>query len=231
MSHRPSGTSRIVRLSGAGAIAALLVVAISVGGMRVSEAAPASEKQARERFQKAEMSFNLGRFSEALADYQAAYEAKPLPALLFNIAQCYRNMQNYERARFFFRRYLALDPKTTNRRLVDDLIAEMTRELDKQEKAEKREAAAAVAVDPPVAVASAAPPPPAPAPAPAPLPALAIETRPVATAETMPVYKRWWFWTGAGAVVAGAVVAGILISRTGDSPSLGMIDGRKAPPP
>ena len=34
------------------------------------------------------------------------------PAFLFNIAQCYRNMQSYERARFFFRRYLALDPHT-----------------------------------------------------------------------------------------------------------------------
>jgi tetratricopeptide (TPR) repeat protein len=208
----------------------LLALAISAGGLRVAQAAPASEKQARERFQKAEMSFNLGRFSEALADYQAAYEAKPLPALLFNIAQCYRNMQSYERARFFFRRYLALDPKTTNRRLVDDLIAEMTRELDKQEKVDKREAAAAVAVDPLVAVASAAPPPPAPAPAPAHLPALALESHPVPPVATQrPVYQRWWFWTGAGAVVAGAVVAGILIARSGDSPSLGTIDGRHPP--
>jgi hypothetical protein len=29
-----------------------------------------------------------------------------------------------------------------------------------------------------------------------------------------PVYKRWWFWTGIGAVVAGAVVTGILLSRS-----------------
>src|SRR4029077_13425175 len=84
-----------------------------------------------ELFQRAEKSFNLGRFSEALADYQSAYEAQPLPPFLFNIAQCYRNMQNYERARFFYRRYLALDPHTANRRLVEDLIAEMTRALDK----------------------------------------------------------------------------------------------------
>ena len=42
-------------------------------------------------------------------------------------------MGNYERARFFYRRYLALEPRTSNRRLVEDLIAEMTSLLDKQE--------------------------------------------------------------------------------------------------
>jgi hypothetical protein len=28
---------------------------------------------------------------------------------------------------------------------------------------------------------------------------------------TAPIYKRWWFWTGAGAVVAGGVVTAILL--------------------
>src|SRR5437868_1086989 len=116
---------------------ALVIVAASE-----AQAAPpggaASDKHARELFQRAEKSFDLGRFPEALADYQAAYEAKPLPAFLFNIAQCYRNMHNPERARFFFRRYLTLDPHTPNQRLVEDLIGEMTRELDKTDKAHKR---------------------------------------------------------------------------------------------
>jgi hypothetical protein len=30
-----------------------------------------------------------------------------------------------------------------------------------------------------------------------------------------PVYKKWWFWTGIGVVVAGGVVAAILISQSG----------------
>ena len=41
------------------------------------------------------------------------------PSAYFNIAQCYRNMGNYERARFFFRRYLTLEPKASNHRRVD----------------------------------------------------------------------------------------------------------------
>ena len=37
--------------------------------------------------------------------YTAAHDAKPLPALLFNIAQCHRQLGNHERALFFYRRH------------------------------------------------------------------------------------------------------------------------------
>jgi len=235
-----SGVSRAV-LSRAvlGALIAPLVCAVLplLQPPRAAVAAPASatagEKASRELFQRAEKSFNLGRFPEALADYQAAYEAKPLPAFLFNIAQCYRNMQSYERARFFFRRYLALDPKTTNRRLVEDLIAEMTRELDKSEKSEKAEQAeksddslaAPVALAAPAPVA--APPPLPPQPAPASTPALALERQVPQAAESRPVYKRWWFWTGAGAIIAAGTIAAILLARPGNPQgSLPSIDAR-----
>jgi hypothetical protein len=70
-------------------------------------------------------------------------------------------------------------------------------------------------------------------PAPAPLPAQAVSAMPLAAAvttppdplgisqsapppepqESRPVYKRWWFWTGIGAVVAGGVVTGVLLSK------------------
>src|SRR6267154_2713843 len=107
----------------------VLLGALTLGmGARSWAAAPASsiddEKQARSLYERAEKSFDLGRFAEALADYQSAYEAKPLPGFLFNIAQCYRNVGNFERARFFFRRYLALDPHAPNHRRVEELIAE-----------------------------------------------------------------------------------------------------------
>ena len=32
-----------------------------------------------------------------------------------------------------------------------------------------------------------------------------------------PFYKKWWFWTAVGAVVAGAVVGGVVASQTGGS--------------
>ncbi len=146
MGPSPARVSGVVRCGRARLFAPLICVPLWLAALvvleaRAAQAAPASgpanDKQARELFQSAENSFNLGRFADALADYQGAYQAKPLPAFLFNIAQCYRNMQSYERARFFLRRYLALEPHSPNRRLVEDLIAEMTRELDKADKADK----------------------------------------------------------------------------------------------
>jgi tetratricopeptide (TPR) repeat protein len=179
-----------------------------------------ADKEAKMLFQRAEKSFNLGKFPEALADYQAAYEAKPLPAFLFNIAQCYRNMGNYERARFFYRRYLTLEPRSSNRRLVEDLIGEMTRLMEKQPAAP---AATAETTSPPPATedkpaAPAVPAAPAPTPSAADAPAATLVAQPAPSSEpeSRPVYKRWWFWTAIGAAVAGGVVAAVVLTRPTD---------------
>jgi len=204
--------------------AVVLIVLAAVLAAHPAPAAAGSEKEARALFQHAEMNFNLGKFADALTDYQAAYQAKPLPGFLFNIAQCYRNMANYERARFFYRRYLALDPRTSNRHLVEDLIGEMTRLLDKQE------AAAATPTPTPPASSPPAPPPPAPIAEPAATPARVASPspageQPAALISTpapepeparRPIYKRWWFWTAAGVAVAGGVAAAFLLTRNNE---------------
>jgi hypothetical protein len=50
----------------------------------------------------------------------------------------------------------------------------------------------------------------------APLPAASIE---LGGSRKPPVYRRWWFWTGAGALVAGAIVGGVFLTRDGPGPS------------
>jgi hypothetical protein len=65
-------------------------------------------------------------------------------------------------------------------------------------------------------------PPPTASPAP-PAPAAVVLASPPPEA-TAPVYKRWWFWTALGAVVAGAVVTGILLSRPAPQPYQGSLD-------
>ena len=231
----------------AGLATGLLLVVALAAPARADDA----ENEARRLFQKAELNFNVGKFSEALTDYQAAYQAKPLPGFLFNIAQCYRNMGDQERARFFFRRYLALQPKAQNRRRVEELIDEMTRQLE----AKQAQGAAAppttppstTAVEPPAAPvtpvpsetphaetataeaapAPASPPPPAPE-------SKASETPPMVSAksesepESPPIYTRWWFWTAAVVVVAGGAAATFLLTRPQEKApgTLPLIDGR-----
>jgi tetratricopeptide (TPR) repeat protein len=94
------------------------------------------EKAARAQFDRAEKAFNLGHFEEALTGYQAAYEALPLPAFLFNIAQCHRNLRNREKAVFFYQRYLSLAPEAPNRGVVEELIAEQKRLLEYEQPTE-----------------------------------------------------------------------------------------------
>ena len=78
-------------------------------------------------FERAQASFSQGKFDEARADYQAAYDVEPLPAFLFNIAQCYRNMGDYERAQLYFHRYTVREPRGPNRPAAERLAAEMSK--------------------------------------------------------------------------------------------------------
>ncbi|HEX3765331.1 MAG TPA: tetratricopeptide repeat protein [Kofleriaceae bacterium] len=77
----------------------------------------------------ADIAYRLGRFDEALAGYTRAYELYPVPALLFNIGQCHKNLHDYARAVFFFEGYLRDAPAATNRALVEDLIREARAQL------------------------------------------------------------------------------------------------------
>jgi len=165
-----------------------------------------AERLARMHFRRGETYFATGRFSEALKEYQAAYELRPLPGFLFNIGQCYRNLGKLDLAVVAFKRYLRLKPDAPNRAAVEDLIADLERQIEAQR-----------AVSPPELQ-----------PRPAPLPAASIPT--AVTPRPRPVYKRWWFWTGAAAVVASAATGIYFLVRptTAGPPktTLGNIDFR-----
>jgi tetratricopeptide (TPR) repeat protein len=82
-------------------------------------------RTARRHFDSADKLFALGRFDEALVQYQKAFDAKPIPDFLFNIGQCYRNLNDYDNAIFSFRKFLTLDPETERRASVEQLIDEL----------------------------------------------------------------------------------------------------------
>ena len=144
-------------------------------------------KRAQGHFKKGEKLFALGRFDDALAQYQAAFEAYSLPEFLFNIGQCHRNLGNLDEAIFSFRKYLRLKPDAENREATEELIAELEAERARQ---------AAKPTRPRVE--------PIPDGKPAPAPA-----------QSSPFYTRWWFWTGV-VVVAGATTTAIVLANQDD---------------
>jgi tetratricopeptide (TPR) repeat protein len=161
------------------AAVALLCCALATLAPRPA-AAEDAERAARAHFRRGETHFAMGRFAQALKEYQAAYELKPLPGFLFNIGQCHRNLGELEEAVFSFKRYLRLKPDAGNHAAVEELVVDLERQL-----------AAQKATRPPTLTGPTGPTGPFLPPPPPPPP---------------PVYKRWWFWTGIAAVAAGAAV-------------------------
>lgn len=109
----------------------LLAWLLVVAAVRGAAADDSSTRVARRHFERGEKLYALTKFSEALAEYQQAFDAKPIPDFLFNIGQCYRNLGDYEAAIFSYQKYLKLAPEAANREQVEQLI----RDLDGKQQA------------------------------------------------------------------------------------------------
>jgi tetratricopeptide (TPR) repeat protein len=104
---------------------AILVVCFTVGVPRVVRADDPATRAAKRYFERGEKLFALGKFDEALDEYQKAFDAKAIPDFLFNIGQCYRNLGNLDQAIFSFKKYLRLEPDAANKDAVTKLIDEL----------------------------------------------------------------------------------------------------------
>jgi len=160
----------------------LLAVLLIALAARIAAADDPALRAAKHHFERGEKLYALTKFSEALNEYQLAFDAKPIPDFLFNIGQCYRNLGDYDAAIFSYQKYLKLAPDAPNRDKVEQLISDLAAKRDQSDTQRfglQRH-----------------PPPPGPQGPQAP-------QGPVEHAPDRPVYTRWWFWTGA-AVVLGA---------------------------
>ena len=94
---------------------------------------PTGLAEAKALTQVAEVDFKLGHFEDSLANYAAAYQKYPTPALLLNIGQCHRMLKHYEQAIFFYKGYLRDKPAAPNRAAIEGLIEEVTKNLQAQQ--------------------------------------------------------------------------------------------------
>jgi tetratricopeptide (TPR) repeat protein len=93
---------------------------------------------AREHYRKGTTLYDLQRYAEAAREYEAAFEIKDDPALLFNIGQAYRFVPDYGKAIGAFKSYLRRKPAAPNREEVLARIAEMQKLLDDQKQTTAR---------------------------------------------------------------------------------------------
>lgn len=142
-------------------------------------------------FEQAQQQSKAGNLAEAQRLYKLAYEVEPDPALLFSIARVMHKQGLTQEAISFYRRFLSSGSN-------DDVQKTKARNYLVELEPE-------VKVPPP---STALPPPPG--------------NPPISTAvESKPVYKKWWFWTIIGGVVAGGVIGAAVgaVSAKSSSPT------------
>jgi hypothetical protein len=252
--------------------------------------------EAKRHYEEGTKAFNLAEFPRAVAEFKAAYNAKPDPLLLYNIAQAFRLGADEAQALLFYKSFLRNMPDAPNRKEVEAKIRTLEKvvaEQQKQAEQRKESLTPVVPVVPVLPPASAVPPPfkdsataprattapvvaqpparsaaspavvaagSAPAggrrgaapdlnPTPPPFPAgegpVALVPPPLSSGPTSaqgnasvganpteaaarpagggtPIYRRWWFWAGIGAVALVAIAAAGNIDRGAPSTALGL---------
>jgi tetratricopeptide (TPR) repeat protein len=178
-------------------VAALLIVLL--GGAARGQSVGDVER-ARVHFDAGRSFFNLGRYADAAAQFQAGYELVPKPRFLLNLGHCFLKMAMHARAREAYERFLALvPPDDSDREEVRERLTEIERVLPP-----------AAPVVEPAPVAKPEPPTPAPPPprldaplllvAPAPRPPVSLALR---------RFKTWGWTIPVGAALVSGLVVGI----------------------
>jgi tetratricopeptide (TPR) repeat protein len=179
------------------AVATALFLGAMLLGVTSAAAYAADDDQVRatRHYETGTRLYEIGEYRKALAEFRAAYVAKPDPSFVYNSAQCHRQLGERREALILYQRYLSLAPKSAHRPQVEKHI----RELEAAD-------AAAVPSDPPRA-----------SPVPdVPLFAAVPDTPAVVSRDVTPLHRRSWLWAGIGAVAA-VVLTAVVLSTSGGS--------------
>jgi hypothetical protein len=160
--------------------------------------ANADVAEAKVHYEKGLALYQLGEYRRALDEFKEAHIAKPDPAFLYNIAQCFRQLGDAENALAFYRRYLSAAPQGSLRAEVE----KRTQDLE----------ATRAAKAPTTTVAPSSAPPARPRIVMDDSAAAAVATQPSPKVEARrpePPMPRWVPWVSLGATATFAVVAAV----------------------
>jgi len=114
----------------------LLLLATLAFSVVPAQAQPETRLQAKERCEKAARLYDLGRYGEAIQEYEAAYLLVPDPNLLYNIGQAYRLWDKPEEAVRSYKNYLRNRENAPNRAEVEKRIVELERAVEIRHRSE-----------------------------------------------------------------------------------------------
>lgn len=205
-----------------------------------AHAATATEQKAKLLFRDAERSYNIGDFERALHGYAEAYRLDARPGFLFNMAQSHRQLGNWERAAFYYERYLDTAPAAspnakTARDLLKDVQAKRANGVKPIPDVPRADPTPVPAGDEFAQYPLAAKPLPSePSQTLAPLPPVRVPVPQPPSTQTAAVRRgsvltKWWFWTAVGVGVVGGVVTVVALDA-GSHGSLPNIDARGSNP-
>ena len=113
--------TRVCSRSAALVLATAVSVAALFGASRMARAEKPQEatpdkalNDAKEAFETAQTFFVRGEYDTAAVKFLEAYNKKPYPAFLFNVAVSYEKAKQLEKAKEYFERYLKDDPNASD---------------------------------------------------------------------------------------------------------------------
>jgi tetratricopeptide (TPR) repeat protein len=107
----------------------LLVVATPWAAGAAPRVNAATQRQAEEHFMRGRAFHEAKDYDRAVGEYLAAYQLVPLPELLFNIGQVYRDQGSPQKALHYYQEYLAAEPNGRGRGEAEQAIGEIQAEI------------------------------------------------------------------------------------------------------
>jgi tetratricopeptide (TPR) repeat protein len=115
------------------------MLALMLGAMAAwparAETDAEKKQRAKQHYEIATRFYDVGKYGEAIGEYEAAYLLTGDPALLYNIGQAYRLWDHPDDAIRVYKNYLRQRPDAVNRADVERKIADLERVVEEKHRA------------------------------------------------------------------------------------------------
>jgi hypothetical protein len=176
----------------------VLMVLVASGPVFAGAASPV------DRVQQARIECAAGNYQGGVRLLAELWVVTKNPVLIYNQGRCYEQNNQNELAASRFREYLRVDTS-----LPPEEVEAIKQRIEELQPTAPSARPPTVPSNAPQSFSKGAPPPVTDA-SPTANPSL-TSTLPAAPEPSSPVYKRWWFLTGVGAVIVGGVVTAVLL--------------------